>query len=1441
MLNIVSLGKFMIKTMIFIQLINFILSECDINKPIKVNGECLLKYCTKEEFLLKNCTIDNTIIKTQWLTNIIQIGHNSSRYINFVTTKNGDMIVETTACPGDYKRIFYGLKSNGKGLFLDKLTNKETPFYIFNSATNFRYESAVSIIQISNNNNNNDKLYILNIAKSKYNTELYDFEENFIYENTTSNFTGNRSEAIVSDLIELNYKENGENNFYYLYPALINKDNRFHMSFQKYIFYNKDITKSSNYLKVNEKTYITTNRKIVSCFETKLYRIVCFFQTLQSDLLKYSIVILNQNLEEINLNIIDEEDKVNDETNIFYKTIHLKEEAGVFIYYKSLLIYNPIIVFKYYNERSNNLEDYFSSISTIVIDKYPLSNNLTLNDIIKMSDNKTCFTALSKEKEVLYIIILNIYKSTEYKINIRYYSIEIYNLYRYKVLNDLRIHIYNEKYLALGTSYCRVKKCDNDKVDIHSSSLIIFSYPNITDINLNLVDYLFNNNSIQINNLEFDLNENAIIENNIFGYEKVGIKILKIIKNGEFNIISTKTGNNIAEDTFLEGNIHIKFSSNENYYKMNFTIEYMYYVQKPNYNNYNKYAVYFDYNKIDINEENEYLREQEIKIGGRIGEFFFYLDTDLTIDCNDQLCNLCLMENKTQCIKCNNDNYILDEHNLNKICIKETDLTDSDSNLLIENTLEIKYSDFVSTSTNYSTLNSLSDIIKISSTENELSDIINNTYIYLNDNLCSGNDIINYEYIGELSNEELNNIYNSLKNKLNNKECNKTLIKTKNIIFQISEITQQLNPLYQNISFINLEECENRIKEKYNIPSNKSLIIFKIDIKDNNLLSTNVQYEVFNPINYQKIDLSICSDISISIEIPLELDDNILSLYKNLDELGYNLFNPNDKFYNDICTPYTTENGTDIILSDRKNDIYKPNSNISLCQFGCEFDSYNTENKKVKCQCSVQTNETNFVSSKNENILNKVKESFYNTFKFSNFFVVKCYKLLLNFKDYKTNIGSIILLILLILFLILMMIYIIKDNKKINKLIQLILNDYLYNKNNNKNDNKYIKKKVKKDNKIINNHNGSNKTSKKNSKINVNVNVVNKNNIYVQKNDINNNPKDIETKIIKKKKPKNFKIRHSANIRSDILNLNVSFPPKKNTRNKDIKMNNLRFQNNSLSSVNESLSIFNKKNKKKSLKNLGFLEKEQKIKTKKSKEKNKKFSEEKIKYNDYELNNLTYEEAIKNDKRTYFQYYISLLKTKHLILFTFLPINDYNLVTLKISLFILSISLYFLINSFFFNDDTMHKLYIDNGAFDFIFQIPQILYSSIISFLINKLLKFLSLSEKNLLDIKNEDNYQEKLKISKDIKKNLIIKFMIFFIIGILLMVFFWYFISCFCFVYRNAQIPLIKDTIFSFCLSMIYPFGLNLLPGILRIPSLRAIKKDKQLLYKISLLVSLI
>ena len=153
----------------------------------------------------------------------------------------------------------------------------------------------------------------------------------------------------------------------------------------------------------------------------------------------------------------------------------------------------------------------------------------------------------------------------------------------------------------------------------------------------------------------------------------------------------------------------------------------------------------------------------------------------------------------------------------------------------------------------------------------------------------------------------------------------------------------------------------------------------------------------------------------------------------------------------------------------------------------------------------------------------------------------------------------------------------------------------------------------------------------------------------------------------------------------------------------------------------------------------------------------------------------------------------------------------------------------------------MNKINQEKGAFDFLYQLPQIIYSSLICAIINLILKNLSLTEKQILIIKQEKTYKNAQDKSKKIKGILRIKLVVFFLIGFLLMSFFWYFVSCFCAVYKNTQKHLIKDTLLSFGLSMLYPFGLNFFPGLFRIPALRAKDKNMKYLYQLSLYVALI
>ena len=161
----------------------------------------------------------------------------------------------------------------------------------------------------------------------------------------------------------------------------------------------------------------------------------------------------------------------------------------------------------------------------------------------------------------------------------------------------------------------------------------------------------------------------------------------------------------------------------------------------------------------------------------------------------------------------------------------------------------------------------------------------------------------------------------------------------------------------------------------------------------------------------------------------------------------------------------------------------------------------------------------------------------------------------------------------------------------------------------------------------------------------------------------------------------------------------------------------------------------------------------------------------------------------------------------------------------------------FILNALFFNGKTMHQIYDDDGIFNFIYQIPQIIYSTIISSIINSITNFLSLSEKNILSIKNDKKTSNK----KDIIYSLIIKFSLFYTFTHTPLILFWYYDSCFCAIYNNTQYYLLKDSLISYGLGLIFPFGLCLIPGMIRIPALSAKNKDKECLYKISKILQLI
>ena len=154
-------------------------------------------------------------------------------------------------------------------------------------------------------------------------------------------------------------------------------------------------------------------------------------------------------------------------------------------------------------------------------------------------------------------------------------------------------------------------------------------------------------------------------------------------------------------------------------------------------------------------------------------------------------------------------------------------------------------------------------------------------------------------------------------------------------------------------------------------------------------------------------------------------------------------------------------------------------------------------------------------------------------------------------------------------------------------------------------------------------------------------------------------------------------------------------------------------------------------------------------------------------------------------------------------------------------------------NVFFFSDVTMHKTFLNYGKYNFLQQIPQIIYSTIVSQMIEVFLCFLSLTDKHIYQIKSLEINSKYKKVIIEVFKCIKIKLLFYFIFTFIFFGFYWYAVAAFCAVYENSQSAFIKDSFISFLLSLAYPFVLYTFPSAFRISALKC--KNQSWLYKLS------
>ena len=616
-------------------------------------------------------------------------------------------------------------------------------------------------------------------------------------------------------------------------------------------------------------------------------------------------------------------------------------------------------------------------------------------------------------------------------------------------------------------------------------------------------------------------------------------------------------------------------------------------------------------------------------------------------------------------------------------------------------------------------------------------------------------DNLIYNIMNDIQSGNLNTI---LDNILNGNEDD-YVIKEDDVMFQLTTTENQNLNDYTNISSIKLGNCEEILRNYYKINSSLSLIILKVDYFIEEFNIPVIGYEVFHPLTKVKLNLSLCDNTTVTYNIPVDIKEDELEKY-----------NTSSDYYNDECSVYTTDDGTDIIIADRKQE-YNDN-NMFLCESNCEYTEYNTTTKKSVCNCEVKSK----IYSISEIINNKeeISQSFNistSSNSGSNLNLMKCVDTLFSKYGLLKNLEFYILIIMAVLYagsgiLFYRMGYPILEND-----IKEILDNIYENKqqrNKKKTRSRKIKSTINKNNNNISNpkkrkKNANNTSRNKEQNVNIAKSTVNLEN----SNNYNNNNKTVtKLKVINHE-------NNDINIHDNNDNINITNIP---------DINNLTI---------------------------------------------------------YELNNLSYQEALLIDKRDFSQYYFSLIRTKHPLLFSFVPLNDYNNLIIKMNLFILNFAICSAINALFFTKSTIHKIYKDKGKYDFGFFIGKIIISFLISHIIFVVIKYFILSERNIVNIKQKSTYDEAYDEADKAKRCLIIKYILFYAVGVAFLIVFWYYLSSFCAVYQNTQIFLIINTFITIVISFIYPFIINFIPAFLRKIALDS--KNQECLYKANGIIQMI
>ena len=593
-----------------------------------------------------------------------------------------------------------------------------------------------------------------------------------------------------------------------------------------------------------------------------------------------------------------------------------------------------------------------------------------------------------------------------------------------------------------------------------------------------------------------------------------------------------------------------------------------------------------------------------------------------------------------------------------------------------------------------------------------------------------------------------------------------------------------------NIDEFDFGECYTKIQQEKDISGNLVIVVISKII---NSISITIDKYIFNPYSGEKIDfIEICVNDTLNVKKnlkeQLKYNGNIGSL-EELTEQGIDIFNPNSEFYTDLCFHFKSPiNGMDIPIKDRLK-LFFPN--ITLCDEGCTIKGINLTSWKAMCECAF----SNLIHGNifgNNLLVQKSFGEFRDIFTKTNIEVLKCYKDIFNIEMYKQNIGMFIIASLIVVHIAMIFVYYLKYKIRIKKYV-LSISDVFLSSVLEKKDNNLI---------VI--------SPKKNDLLKCSPPKEEKKNLRNEK----NGKKSKSKTTIRRKKSSSKKLKIMDYLKRDSKVYILSKDFKQNS-NDNIIMSDEMKENQNIDKIFEPIT--------KGFKNKNNININEYLKT--------------------DLNDMDYDQAIKEDKRKFCKFFFEKIKTEQILLNTFFKNEVLKPTPVKIILLILNFDLYLIINGLFFNEsyisDLLNSSSDANKLLSFINRIiDRIAIITLTGVIINYIVEFFFVEEKKIkriLRIEKDNVVVLKYEIVQIIK-NSYNRYNIFIILSSIIMIFSLYYIFCFNNVYPCIKGEWLKSSLIIICIMQILPLFLCFLETVIRFISFKC-KSER--LFRLSMFFS--